>query len=295
MKGIAMKRLKFKKRTCCLLLLCLTLFLVGCDDKKTNTNKPAPSTEPTATDKDSNEAQKQKGLDIADYNKFLSLETHKDDNLQIDKFDWNICAFQLDGKNYSLPFSYSRIMDNWTFKLSDYGLDKNFKLEPLTKTSDNVKLNCEGKSYNIKVGFFNPFSTAITLDQAKIWSMEIDITTPELDEKTLENDTTPAVNAENSTTVPIGADSITGNIKPEIILPKNITMHASIASILLTYGNPDNENIHNTETGYYEFHYRKNYNVFLSLVLDEQEGLVKINYKHFPSGTVTSIPEDNNG
>ena len=288
-----MKYLLSKIRTCCLLLLCLTLFLVGCNDKKTTTNKPAPSTDPTSSDQDSDSSNQKKGLDIADFDKLLVQEIHKDENIQIDKFNWNICAFQADEKTYSLPFSYERIKTDWTFSLEDYGLDSNFKLEPLTKTSDNVVLKCEGKPYSLKVGFFNPFSTAVPLEQAKIWSLEIDITTPELNEKTLENDSTAAVDSENPENSTQTTTDLTGNIKPLILLPKGIQMHSSIASILIAYGDPENTNLHNTETGYYEFHYQHNYNIFLTLMIDEQEGLVKISYKHFPNGAISEMPEEN--
>lgn len=277
-----MKRILHKLQVCCLLILCLSVLLVGCNDKKTNTNKPAPSRSDSSNEKDPSSQKTKKGLDIADFDSLLSKEIEKDDALQIDKFDWNICAFQLEQKNYTLPFSYERIKENWTFSLSDYGLDKNFKLEPLTKTSDTIELKSEGKPYTLKVGFYNPYSTPVSLDQTKIWSLEVNIATPELDERTLEND--------NPTTV-TDSNLITGNMKPELILPNGIQMHSSIASILLAYGNPENTNIHNTETGYYEFHYQFNYNIFLTLVLDEQEGLVKFNYKHFPSGAVTEMPE----
>lgn len=288
-----MKYLLSKKRTCCLLLLCLTLFLVGCNDKKTATNKPVPSTDSGSTNQDSVSTKVKKGLDITDFDKLLVQEIHKDENIQIDKFNWNICAFQLDEKTFSLPFSYERIKENWTFSLEDYGLDKDFKLEPLTKTSDNVVLKCEGKPYTLKVGFFNPFSTSVTLDQAKIWSLEIDITTPELNEKTLENDSSSAVNSENADNTAKTTTSLTGDVKPTMILPKGIQMHSSIASVLLAYGNPENSNLHNTETGYYEFNYQHNYSIFLSLTIDEQEGLVKISYKHFPNGAINEMPEEN--
>lgn len=288
-----MKYLLSKKRKYCLLLLCLALLLAGCNDKKNTVNKPAPSTDQTSSDQDSDSEEQKKGLDIADFDKLLVQEIHKDENIQISKYNWNICAFQMDEKTYSIPFSYERIKEDWTFSLEDYGLDNNFKLEPLTKTSDNIILKCEGKPFTMKVGFFNPFSTAIPLEQAKIWSIEIDITTPDLDEKTLENDSTSATNLEVPKNPASPTQDLTGNIKPTIVLPKNIQMHSSIASVLLAYGDPENTNIHNTETGYYEFHYQHNYNIFLTLVIDEQEGLVKISYKHFPSGAISEIPAEN--
>jgi len=281
-----MKSRKKMEVLCCLLLVCLVFTLAGCNNKK-----PEPPKHTSAKDDDAQSPTndpdkiKTKGIPIEQYDLTLKAEITKDENLYLEKFEWNICAFQLDNLTYTLPFSYSRISSEWAFSLSDYELDDDFKLEPLTKTSANVKLTHKSRPYTLTVGFYNPYSTPISLDKAQIWSWEIDLTTPEMDELSIENDI-PKDPADTSEEIVLPV------IKPNIILPKGVQLHDSIASILLAYGEPENSNIHNSETGYYEFFYQLNYNIFLTLVLDEKEGLVKVNYKHFPSNTLVTVPED---
>lgn len=278
-----MKLRKTRLFLSCILLICLVFSLTSCNNKKTSPNKPPTKNDPDATT-DSPDKITEKGIPIEQYDRVLKAELSKDNKLELEKFDWNICAFQLDNVTYSVPFSYSRIMDEWTFDLVDYGLDSTFQLEPLTKTSGNVVLKHESRPYTLTVGFYNPYRTPISLDKAKIWSWEIDITTQEMDKRSIENDTVVDPNEVKEESLPL--------IKPNILFPKNVEMHASIASILLAYGEPKNNNIHNSENGYYEFHYELNYNIFLTLTLDEKEGLVKAVYKHFPKNTLTIVPQE---
>lgn len=281
-----MKSRKIMRGLCCLLLVCLVFNLAGCSNKKTELPKHTSAEEDdTKTPTDDPDKIKTKGIPIDQYDLKLKAELTKDENLDIEKFEWNICAFQLDNLTYSLPFSYSRISSEWSFSPADYGLDNDFQLEPLTKTSANVKLTHKSRPYTLTVGFYNPYSTPISLDKAQVWSWEIDLTTPEMDDLSIENDT-PKDPADTS------EDVVLPVIKPNILLPKGVQLHDSIASILLAYGEPENSNIHNSETGYYEFYYQLNYNIFLTLVLDEKEGLVKVNYKHFPANTLVTVPED---
>lgn len=279
--------MKFKitpRFLCCLLLVCLIFTLAGCNNKKNVPPKHTTSKDDDSQTPDENPSKPdEKGISIDQYNHLLDAEIAKDKKLQLEKFEWNICAFQLDNVNYGLPFSYSRISDQWLFNPEDYGLDSSFQLEPLTKTSANVRLKLKSSPYDLTVGFYNPYSTPISFDKAQIWSWEIDLTTPEMDKLSIDNDNIDPNNTEEFPVLPV--------VNPNILLPKGVQLHDSIGSVLLAYGEPENSNIHNSETGYYEFHYQLNYNIFMTLTLDEKEGLVKVNYKHFPSNTLTIIPE----
>lgn len=281
-----MKLRKTTKLFCYLLLISLIFTLTGCDNKKNTPPKHTSATDnDTLTPSDDPDKITDKGLPISEYDLVLNAEIKKDEKIQLEKFEWNICAFQLDNMNYSLPFSYSRISDQWIFIPSDYGLDSSFQLEPLTKTSANVQLENEARPYKLTVGFHNPYSTPISFDHAQIWSWEIDLTTPEMDKQSLINDSPEPNNTDEITTLP--------QVSPNVLLPKGVQLHDSIGSVLLAYGEPENSNIFNNETGYYEFHYQLNYSIFLTLTLDEKEGLVKVNYKHFPENTLTIVPEEN--
>lgn len=104
----------------------------------------------------------------------LKKEADEDRHIMSDNPEFKDCGILLGSENLTLPFSYKRISDEWTFNLSDYGFDEDFKLGPGERTSDTIHLIKEDAGYEIIVGLYNPYDVKCTVEEAYVYSLTID-------------------------------------------------------------------------------------------------------------------------
>lgn len=199
-----------------------------------------------------------------------SSETSLDQEIQFDSrflmenIDWSKPAFVWEDITYTVPFSYARISNNWTFNYKDYGLESDYILAPHTKTTMDFTLTSEIYDFQLLVGFSNPYDVDITLDQADVWAISMDI-----------KDAT---------------------VNPFVMLPQNITWNTSLVDLITPYGMPTKDISYDEKTRNFTLTYNMNYETYLELIVNQTTGLTKFTYMNYdldeqvgtPSGSLNN-------
>lgn len=241
-----------KRRLLALLLLgCLGLSLCACGKNKEN-DKPGNEVQQDAADTEddaSSQGDESQALTPDISAEALAEEISLDNLCTISGCSWEEALIYMFGANYTLPFSYARISDSWTFDLTDYGHDETFMLQPGERTTATVELSNASTDYDMVVGFYNPYDVAISIEESQVWSVSFDFY------NSIE------------TTFPV--------------LPKNITCGTQIVDIIIAYNTPSTPFSYNEETGAYDLHYQSGYDVYLTLEVDAELGLKKITLQSY--------------
>ena len=89
---------------------------------------------------------------------------------------WTDMAFQFDGHEYTLPFSYSDIAANgWTFDMADYGYEDGYILNPGDETYGTIELeNPNYEDVAVTVGFVNMDGKAKDITECMIYTFAYD-------------------------------------------------------------------------------------------------------------------------
>ncbi len=232
------------------LLLCTALTLTACKKTEDIRDIITDTSEGEGNNKGASgnaEEVELKKPDISE--EALRKEESEDRSIMSGEPDFSDCVIAIGSGVYKLPFSYKRISDDWTFNLSDYGFDDSFRLGPGERTSDTVILNKEGSSYNIVVGFYNPYDVACSIEEAYVYSISIDIRE-------------------------------TGTDYPLMTLPGNLTWGASFKEII-EFAHPTEGFTKDEETGELTLNFIYNYNNFLELVVGPTRGIAKVTVKTY--------------
>lgn len=242
-----MKKIIYSLFTLCL----IATLLGGCGKTTQETEKHEQATaseeEQQKTDP-STEPEEEKELYLPDISEAaLKDEQEKDSKISLKKLDMGKSVFRLDGITYSLPFSYARISNDWSFDLADYGLDETFRLQSGQRTTDNIVLHNDAADYSVTVGLYNPYDVEITVAEAQVWSITVSV-----------------------------KDSFN---PPKLRLPGKLTWNASIADVTLAYSDPTTPFTHDLETGMFYYSYEKDYSRYLDLEISETDGLVSFTMK----------------
>lgn len=89
--------------------------------------------------------------------------------------DWSSMTFVLDGKSYTLPFSYSDIKFDWSFDLADYGHADGYTLNPREYVYPTIHLEHDTYDCDFSVGLENNSTTAKDITECDIWAASVDI------------------------------------------------------------------------------------------------------------------------
>lgn len=246
-----------KKRILCLFLCGLMLAnMSACTSKNTDSKKPDTGTGSASANvsdsTDNSEADSESKEPEAPIITSASLHTelNRDAAILIKKSDWDTVAFRLGNEKFSLPFSYARIMKDWTFNPADYGYeDDTFKLGASERTTNTIELKHDGMNCTLKIGLKNPSDAEILPSLASVWAINVSI--------------------RNATTY------------PSLLLPGGLHWGSSLTDVVLAYGTPAIPVVHNEEEHYWLYQFRKDYETYYSLIIDEKEGLIEFSYAKY--------------
>ncbi|MCR4955882.1 MAG: hypothetical protein K6A30_04295 [Lachnospiraceae bacterium] len=228
-----------------LLLATLSLSLMGCKKEQEVRHQ---NTKEETTKEEKEEKQKKEEKKTPDTSKeALEEEAQKDAKIKVKQSTYKRSVFRLNGTVYSLPFSYARIMDDWSFDLADYDLDEDFKLTPGQRTTDNIVLTNPKVDYKLDIGLYNPYDVNISVKEAMVYAIHIDITNTKK--------------------------------KPSLSLPGGIRWKDSIIDVTLAYSDPTVPFTHDLEEGLYHYSYITDYKHYLNLNISEENGLTGFSMK----------------
>lgn len=166
----------FRKKLALLLCLTMLLALVGCNKHESITEVITDVSDGESDSKNASGNAIDPGLYIPDISKeALKKEEDVDRAIMYNEPTFKDCGVIIGSIPFTLPFSYRRISDDWTFDLKDYGYDDTFKLGPNDRTSETIVLHKENTGYDMVVGFYNPYDIPCRIDEAYIYSVTIDI------------------------------------------------------------------------------------------------------------------------
>jgi len=157
------------------LLLCVSLLLAACnrheDIRDIITDASAGESDNKGASGNADEIE----IRVPDITEEeLKEEADEDRHIMSDNPTFRDCGILVGAYNFTLPFSYKRISDEWTFNLSDYGFDEDFRLGPGERTTDTIHLTKEDAGYDIVVGLYNPYDVKCTIEEAYVYSLTID-------------------------------------------------------------------------------------------------------------------------
>ena len=179
----------------------------------------------------------------------LTEEADEDRRIMADNPTFRDCGILIGSEAFTLPFSYKRISDEWTFKLSDYGFDENFMLGPGERTTDTIRLTKENAGYEIVVGLYNPYDVKCTVEEAYVYSITLD-------------------------------RRETGDNYPIIKLPGNLTWGATFREITEVEHPTEAFSVdHEKQEMYLDFTY--DYQSYLKLTVSDTKGIVAITVKSY--------------
>lgn len=242
-----------KKRLLLVLLSsCLAFSFFACSKDKPQDKDNSQKEE--ASDHDNEEPNEDQDIaelrtpDISE--ETLLAERMADDAIDLLTCPWDYVVFQFQNENFSLPFSYARISEEWTFDLADYGYDETFTLQPGERTTATVELINPIVDYPMIVGFYNPYDVPITIEESQIWSVSFDLAETE------------------------------SEILP--LLPANIGKGTPIVDVIILYDTPKTPFSYNEETGTYDLYYQfganrfeYGYEKYVTLFIGAENGLQK--------------------
>ncbi len=159
-----------------------------------------------------------------------------------------------DGHTYTIPFDYSKIMEKYSFELSDYGYEEGYKLSSGDMITGTIALENKDmdKNVSIWVGFINDTDSAADLKDTSVNSFRMDVRWAESDDY------------------------------PELILPGNITWGSTAEDIIDAYGEPDEAPVYSEEYGYTIYKYtnpERDYHV--ELIVYDELGLTEISLRAY--------------
>lgn len=159
-----------------MLLICVSLVLMGCDRRLDIRDIITDASEGEGDNKAASGNADKEDLELPDITEYtLKKQADEDRHIMQNNPTFEDCVISVGSTAYSLPFSYKRISDEWTFNLSDYGFDENFMLGPNERTTDTIILSKENSNYNIVIGLYNPYDVKCTIEEAYVYSLTIDI------------------------------------------------------------------------------------------------------------------------
>lgn len=241
-----------KRKLAFLLLLTLTVCtLAGCQNKDEPSGKQ-PEKPPTTLEQEEPIIPEDPPVVEAHTltPELLEAEKYRDSRIDLSELNKNRCAFQLESETFSLPFSYTRISEQWEFIPSYYDLDDSFMLQPGQCTSDSIVLFNKETDSTLTVGFYNPYEMECSIADAMIWSISISI-----------------------------ADT---DDKPQLTLPGKLGWNSSIVDVTLAYSPPSSPFDHDFDTKLFTFSYvSDNYDTQYSLTIHEEDGIIGFSMKRY--------------
>lgn len=183
-----------------------------------------------------------------------------DANTNVDLSDnWTDMQIAIDGKVYNLPVDYDVLKaDGWSFDLADYGKENGYILNPgdsVTSTIEltNPKYGEEFDSATLYVGFINVDDTAKDITECHIWSIK--------------------------------SDSYYGSRQmekyPSVTVAKGIKFGSTEQEVIAAFGQPEEDDVYVSDSGYKTFEYCNDYSQYLRLTIYEDTGVSCIEIKEY--------------
>ncbi len=183
-----------------------------------------------------------------------------DTNTSVDLSDeWTDMQIAIDGKVYTLPVDYDVLKaDGWSFDLADYGKENGYILNPGDSVTSTIELTNPkyGEEYNsatLYVGFINVDDTAKDITECHIWSIK--------------------------------SDSYYGSKQmekyPSVTVAKGIKFGSTEQEVIAAFGQPEEDDIYVSDSGYKTFEYCNDYSQYLRLTIYEDTGVSCIEIKEY--------------